>query len=120
MTINLEAETLSLEDLISIITGEVNIMGTVSNIDPASLNEIKPKSNSISEIEVIKHNFNRIIQAKRVKRQPGVYCTALNSNNGGDCHFESEWDLNGNLYCESHFREQIKMCEDNGVGVNIN
>jgi len=28
-----------------------------------------------------------------------------------------QYDLNGNLYCETHFREQKKFCEENGTGL---
>ena len=111
------AETISLEDLISIITGEVNIMGTVFNTISTSVKENIPKTNSIPEIETIKHNFNRYISAHQIQRQPGVYCSTL--SNGDDCHFEAEWDLNGNLFCPTHFKDQVKMCEENGTGVKI-
>jgi hypothetical protein len=112
------AETLSLEDLINIITGEVNIMGTVSNINSTSTKETEPKTNSIPKIEAVKHSFNRSIKANRIKRNPGVYCVSAGS--GDSCRFEAEWNLNGNLYCETHFREQAKFNEDNGIGVVIN
>jgi hypothetical protein len=111
------AETISLEDLIFIITGEVNIMGTVFSTSSTSIKENKPETNSISKIEAIEHNFNRFISAHKIQRQPGVYCSTL--SNGDDCHFEAEWNLNGNLFCASHFKDQVKMCEENGTGVKI-
>ena len=111
------AENLSLEDLIFIITGEGNIMGTVSNTNINSFKENKPKTISIPEIEVVKHNLTRYISAHKIQRQPGVYCSSL--SDGYDCHFEAEWNLNGNIYCESHFHIQVKNCEENGTGVKI-
>ena len=111
------AETISIEDLILIITGEVNIMGTVSNINPNVSDKTNTETASISKIETIEHNFNRYITAHKIQQRPGVYCSA--SNNVGDCHFEAEWNLNGNLYCPTHFKEQVKICEDNGTGVKI-
>ena len=60
---------------------------------------------------------SKYINAFPIKRQPGVYCSALDHDDG--CHYEAEWNLNGNLYCKTHFPEQAKFCEDNGVGVKI-
>lgn len=114
------AKPISLEEMKDII---INNKKTGSNIDgvlftpnPNPVSKIKAESAPIQEIAV-KGVFSRYITAKPIKRQPGVYCKAM--DHGSDCHYEAEWDLNGNLYCKDHFPEQAKLCEDNGVGVKI-
>jgi hypothetical protein len=114
------ANQITLEDMKNIIINNKKTDSIINGVYST------PVSNSISQIEVesvpksetaVKGVFSKYITATPIQRQPGVYCSAL--DHGNDCHYEAEWNLNGNLFCSAHFKEQVKMCEDNGTGVNM-
>ena len=86
--------------------------GSVGNSKP----ENKPETMLIQQIGVI-GVFPRYIIAKPIKRKPGVLCSDLDKGNG--CSLEAEWDLNGNLFCPTHIKTQVKFCEDNDLGVKV-
>jgi hypothetical protein len=114
------AKRISLEEIKDIIInnkkGGSNIVSAFFNPEESPKEEIKPKSMDISK-KSIDATFSRTIIAKPIKRKGGVYCMAM--SHGTDCPWEAEWDINGNLYCKDHFPEQAKLCEDNGVRVEI-
>lgn len=109
------AKPISLEEMKYIIIKKrgVNSILTLSNSNPTSTEEKKPESTSIPKILT----FTHYLKAKRIKRIAGVYCAS--SGTGNNCRFEAEWDVNGNLFCETHFREHAKFNEENGIGVQI-
>ena len=115
LNINGTAQNLTLEEMQSIIIkkGSVNNTVTLSNINPTLNTEIEAKSTPIQQIPTLMH----ILKAYQIKRKAGVFCSSVGK--GYDCSFEAEWNLNGNLYCETHFREQVKFNEENRVHVEI-
>jgi hypothetical protein len=114
------AKPITLEELKNIIInnkkGGSNNSVAFLTTKETSLPKIEAKTTAVSEIAV-SAVFSRYINAVPIKRQPGVFCTAL--LHGADCHYEAEWELNGNLYCATHYPEQVKTCESNGVGVRV-
>jgi hypothetical protein len=114
------AKPISLEEMKDIILGNKktgsNINGVILTPNSNPVDKTKPENTAIPKI-AIKAVFSRYVTATPIKRCPGIYCTAM--NHGDDCHYEAEWNLNGNLLCKSHFPEQVKLCEENGTGVNI-
>jgi hypothetical protein len=109
------AKPISLEEMMYIIIKkrESNISGVLFTPNPKSIEQIKAKSTPIPKISTSAH----ILKAHKIKRVAGIFCSSTGS--GGGCGFEAEWNLNGNLYCETHFREHIKFNEENGIGVQI-
>jgi hypothetical protein len=95
---------------------KVNSVGTLSNTNSPSKQETEPKSVRISKIGTSAHIF-KTLKANRIPRQPGIYCTHSGTGNGCPC--EAEWNLNGNLYCDAHFKEQVKFNEENGIHVDL-
>lgn len=77
--------------------------------------ENKPESTSISQIHV-KDAFSKTLFFERLTRKPGVLCSAID-NGGLGCTFEADFDLNGNRYCEGHFKNHVKMNSENGFEV---
>jgi hypothetical protein len=109
------AKKITLEEMKDIIIKKrsVNYVVTFSNSNSPSIGENKPESTTIPKIRTFEH----YLKAHPLKRTPGIYCSSTGT--GNSCHFEAEWNLNGNLYCETHFREHIKFNEENGIGVQI-
>lgn len=87
----------------------------VSSVSAVSNPEKKSESAAISEIAV-NAAFSKTLYYEKIPRKPGAHCSAADSG-GYECTFEAEYDLNSNLYCEAHFKEQVKTCEDNGFPV---
>ena len=112
------AKPISLEEMMYIIIKkrESNISGVLFTPNPNSVEQIKAESTLIPQIAV-KGVLSKHLKAHQIKRVAGIFCSSTGS--GGGCGFEAEWNLNGNLYCETHFREHIKFNEENGIGVQI-
>lgn len=87
----------------------------VSSVSAVSNPEKKSESAAISEIAV-NAAFSKTLYYEKIPRNPRFRCSAADSG-GYECTFEAEYDLNSNLYCEAHFKEQVKTCEDNGFPV---
>jgi hypothetical protein len=62
-------------------------------------------------------SFSRIIMVKPFKSMPGISCSKQTKD--GACIFEATWNLNGNLFCEDHVKEEIKFCQENGTQVKL-
>ena len=113
------ATEITLEEMKELIIkkGEGNNKECILNQDIPSESNNKGKNTLIPEKNVIgvisnpEKTFNTYLPAKKIRRTPGVTC-----NNYG-CTLEAEYDLNGNLYCVTHFGDQKKFCEDNGTGL---
>lgn len=113
------ARILSLNDVYNIIlttNSKADLNGAFSNLNSPSI-ELNKLENTANSKNDIKGAFSRTINARAIKRRAGVYCSGY--VDGSDCNFEAEWNLNGNFYCDRCFKEQVKICESNGTGVNI-
>lgn len=124
--INGTAEAISIAKMKAIVLGKdnKNYSGEQSKIEGAfsagesKLNgENKSENAAVSELAV-KGTFSQYVIYERIQRNPGVYCSAP-TRGGYDCGYEAEWSINGNLYCDSCFKEQVKFLQDNDVGLKL-
>ena len=99
-----------------ILNNTFNFTNAFSKSESNSKQKNKAESITISEI-VVKDAFLRIIEYEQITRKPGILCSSITK--GCNCTFEAEYNINGNLYCETHFREQVKYLQDNGTGLKL-
>ncbi len=100
------AREITQEEMKKIILGESLFEGAFSTLKQTLKEESSPAYTFFSE-ESAKSTFSRYAEYSRISRKPGVLCSAIKQ--GCECGFEAEWSINGNLYCDSCFREQASF-----------
>jgi len=111
------AQIITLEELKQkILNSTSNFTDAFSKAESNSKQENKAKNTTIPEI-VVKDVFSRTLEYEVIDRSPGVYCSS--PGDGYGCTFEAEYNINGNLYCPTHFKEQVKFLQDNGTGLKL-
>lgn len=120
LNIDETAQQISLEEMKDIINNnfrrESVFVGAFYKANSEVETENKPESMPIPEIAV-KGAFSRTLEYEKIPRKPGVFC--LSEAQGDGCTFEAEYNINGNLYCETHFREQARFLQDNGTELKL-
>ena len=110
------AREISLEEMEKTILGEVIFEDAFSTPNQNIERENNPDNEIFSE-KSVKSTFSRYAEYNRIPRKPGLLCSAIKQ--GCECGFEAEWSINGNLFCESCFKNQVKFLQDNDVGLKL-
>lgn len=110
------AKAITKEEMINLIKffgGDTQNINIVSKGNLGSISKNKPESTSIPEIDVKDAFFTKRLYYEQIPRKAGVLCSASDSG-GCNCTFEAEFNLNENLYCPTHFKEQCALSTSNG------
>jgi hypothetical protein len=85
----------------------INGIYSTANISPN--NKIEPE-NMPKQENATKGAYSKFVIAQQLRPTPGLTCATCNI-------IEATWNLNGNLYCDTHFHEQRKILNENNIGV---
>ena len=118
LNIDGSAQQISIEEMKDIVNNtfrrESVFIGAFCKANSTLKTENKTEDTPITE-NAAKGAFSRYVEYEKIPRKPGVYCSSEGEGDG--CTYEAEYNLNGNLYCETHFHREARFLQDNGTGL---